>query len=95
MTVVDDGVGFDAPTRRGDTLGYVLIEALADQLYGEVSVSSGPGGTPSSSRSPAIILVWLGGSVRGVGVYRLEVREKPDFGDEPSLIGEEPRAFSQ
>ncbi len=45
MTVVDDGFGFEATARRGDTLGYVLIEALADQLCGEVSVSSGPGGT--------------------------------------------------
>jgi two-component sensor histidine kinase len=45
LSISDNGSGFDPEKINKDTLGLMLIESLANQLDGKLSLSSGPEGT--------------------------------------------------
>jgi Signal transduction histidine kinase len=57
MRLSDTGIGFQGNTQTNihgnETLGYEMIEALVEQIHGNLQISSGPCGTQISIRFPA------------------------------------------
>jgi two-component sensor histidine kinase len=45
LSISDNGPGFNPKEINKDTLGLMLIESLANQLDGNITLSSGPDGT--------------------------------------------------
>jgi len=52
LHIIDNGIGFKSDIHGNDTLGFEMIEALAEQVHGLLTISSNPDGTDIEIRFP-------------------------------------------
>jgi len=52
LHIIDNGIGFKSDIHGNDTLGFEMIEALAEQVHGLLAISSNPDGTDIEIRFP-------------------------------------------
>ena len=52
LHIIDNGIGFKGDIHGNDTFGFEMIEALAEQIHGLLTISSNPDGTDIEIRFP-------------------------------------------
>ena len=52
LHIIDNGIGFKGDIHGNDTFGFEMIEALAEQVHGLLTISSNPDGTDIEIRFP-------------------------------------------